>query len=73
MENNPMLGMNIAMMERTLLRVAKHPHKKMKNLLEILQKPFSSAMSFVCIRAQLRRLQEMEIHRTVVASRPRKV
>ena len=68
-----MLGMNIAMMERTLLRVAKVPQKKMKNWLEILQKPFSSAMCFVCILAQLKRLQEIEIYKTVVASRPRKV
>ena len=66
-----MLGMNIAMIVKTLLRVAKVPHTKIKNLLENLQKPFSCAMSFVCILAQLRRLQETEIHRIVVASMPR--
>ena len=73
MENNPILGINIAMMERTLLRVAKDPQIKMKNWLDNMQKPFSSAMSFVCIRAQLRRLQEIEMYKTVVASRPRNV
>ena len=73
MENNPMLGMNMAMMEKILLRVAKVPQTKMKNWLENLQKPFSSVMSFVCVLAQLRRLHETEIHRIVVASRPRNV
>ena len=71
MENRPMLGIKRAMIERTRRRVANDPQMKMKNWLENLQNPFSSAINFVCMRAQLRRLQAMEIQRTVVASRPR--
>ena len=71
MENNPMLGMNNAMMERILRRVAKVPQIKMNIFDVILQKPFSKAISLVCILTQLKTLQAMEIPRAVVGSNPR--
>ena len=56
---------------RTRLRLANVPQMKMKICEDILQKPFSRAINFVCSLMQLRRLQEIEAAITVVGLSPK--
>ena len=65
--------MKSATRDRTLRRVAKVPQTKMKSCEVNLQKPFSRAMSFVCILTQLRRLQLVDKMKNAVGSRPNAV
>ena len=55
-----MLGINIAMIDKTLLRVAKVPHAKINNFNVIGQKPVSTKMILVCVLIQLNKLQGIE-------------
>ena len=55
-----MLGTNIAIMDKTLLRVAKVPHAKINNFDVIGQKPVSVEIILVCVLMQLNKLQVIE-------------
>ena len=71
MLNNPMLGMNIHTIERTLLRLAKSPQAKITTLAVVGQNPFSVFTVFKCINMHVFKLQLIERARMVVASKPK--
>ena len=73
MLNKPRLGINSAMIEDILLRVAKVPQTNIKNFDVILQNPFSITIRLVCVQTQLKRLKEIDITNTVFGSNPNKV